>query len=116
RLWSAAREAAVIGAPITGSEVGLVSWWRMQDGQGNVASDSKGRQHATLHGPVSWVHTPDGRGSALTVYLDGAPVATAPLDPASLTPADEQFTLGALANATPAEFFKGQLEELRIWR
>ena len=116
RLWSAAREAAVIGAPITGSEVGLVSWWRMQDGLGNVASDSKGRQDATLHGPVSWVHTPDGRGSALTVYLDGAPVATAPLDPASLTPAEEQFTLGALGNATPAEFFKGQLEELRIWR
>ena len=116
RLWSTAREAAVIGAPITGSEVGLVSWWRMQDGLGNVASDSKGGQDATLHGPVSWVHTPDGRGSTLTVYLNGAPVATTPLDPASLTPAQEQFTLGALGNATPAEFFKGQLEELRVWR
>ena len=116
RLWSAAREAAVIGAPITGSEVGLVAWWRMQDGLGNVASDSKGRQDATLHGPVSWVHTPDGRGSTLTVYLDGAPVATAPLDPASLSAADEQFTLGALGNSIPAEFFQGQLEELRIWR
>ena len=116
RLWSAAREAAVIGAPITGGEVGLVSWWRMQDAVGNVASDSKGHQDATVHGPVSWVHTPDGRGSELTVYLDGVPVATAPLDPASLTPADEQFTLGALGNAIPVEFFKGQLEELRIWR
>jgi hypothetical protein len=116
RLWSTAREEAVIGAPITGSEVGLVSWWRMQDGLGNVASDGKGRQDATLHGPVSWVHTPDGRGSALTVYVDGAPVATAPLDPASLTPAEDQFTLGALGNATLAEFFQGQLEELRVWR
>ena len=116
RLWSAAREAPVIGAPLTGSEVGLVSWWRMQDGLGNVASDSKGRQHATLHGPVSWVHTPDGRGSTLTIYLDGVPVATTPLDPASLTAADQQFTLGALGNAKPVEFFTGQLEELRVWR
>ncbi|HEY4991480.1 MAG TPA: LamG domain-containing protein, partial [Nakamurella sp.] len=116
RLWSAAREAPVIGAPLTGGEVGLVSWWRMQDGLGNVASDSKGRQDATLHGPVSWVHTPDGRGSSLTIYLDGVPVATTPLDPASLTPADQQFTLGALGNAKPVEFFTGQLEEMRVWR
>ena len=61
RLWSAARDANVIGAPITGKEVGLVSWWRMQDGTGNLATDSKAGQHATLHGAVSWVHTPDGR-------------------------------------------------------
>ena len=41
----------MIGAPITGSEVGLVSWWRMQDGTGNVASDTKSHRDATLHGP-----------------------------------------------------------------
>jgi Concanavalin A-like lectin/glucanases superfamily len=116
RLWSAAREATVMGAPITGKEVGLVSWWRMQDGLGNVASDSKSGQHATLHGTVSWVHTPDGRGSVLTMYLDGVAVATTPLDPKTLSAGDRQFTLGALGNSTPVEFFKGQLEEMRIWK
>lgn len=116
RLWSSAREASVVGAAISGSEVGLVAWWTLQDGMGNVASDRKGGQDATLHGQVSWVHTPDGRGSALTVYLDGVPVATNNLPPTSLTAPDEQFTLGALGNATPTEFFKGQLEEVRIWR
>ena len=116
RLWSAARDANVIGAPITGKEVGLVSWWRMQDGTGNLATDSKAGQHATLHGAVSWVHTPDGRGSTLTLYLNGIPVAATPLRPASLAAAADQFTLGALGNAVPAELFQGQLEELRIWR
>ncbi len=116
RLWSAAREASVVSTAITGKEVGLVSWWRMQDGQGNIASDSKGSRDAMLHGQVSWVHTPDGRGSALVTYIDGEPVATTSLDPTSLTPADQQFTVGALGNSTPSHFFAGQLEELRIWR
>jgi hypothetical protein len=116
RLWSAARAASVIGAAITGKEVGLVSWWRLQEGQGNVATDTKGSRDAMLHGQVSWAHTPDGRGSALVLYVDGVPVATTPPDPGAQVAADQQFTVGALGNATPSQFFAGQLEEMRIWR
>jgi hypothetical protein len=116
RLWNTAREAAQIGATITGKEFGLVAWWRMQDGTGNVVSDSKGGQDATLHGAASWVHTPDSHGSELMIYLDGLPAQTMALAPASLTSAADQFTLGALANPNPTEFFRGQLDEVRVWR
>ena len=116
RLWNTAREASQIGATISGKEFGLVAWWRMQDGTGNVVTDSKGGQDATLHGAASWVHTPDGRGSSLTVYLDGLPVQTTALAPSTLTTAADQFTLGALANPNPVEFFRGQLDEVRVWR
>lgn len=115
RLWNVARPAADIGARINGRETGLIAYWRLQDGSGSVASDSKGNKHAVLHGSTSWVHTPDPNGSVLTVYLDGSPVATtAPRAP--LAAASPQFHIGALGNETPSEFFRGQLQDVRIWR
>jgi hypothetical protein len=116
RVWSVARDAATIGRPIKGTEVGLVAWWQLAENTGNVTDDSKGTNAATLHGPVSWVKTPDPAGSGLLVYRDGLSVATQPLPAALYQPAEPQFTLGALGNGTPGERLRGQLEELRIWR
>lgn len=116
RLWSTARNASVISKPIKGTELGLAAWWRMEDATGNAATDSKGGHHAALRGAASWAHTPDPYGSPLTVYLDGVPVAAANVPAGVLAAAESQFSLGALGNNARADFFRGQLEEVRIWR
>ena len=115
RLWNAARDAARHRRSITGNEVGLVAWWRMQDGIGNVASDSKGtqRRHPARRGVVG-AH-PRRPGSTLTIYLDGVPVPTTPSPPA---PTAGRAAVHPRRARQPdrAEFFRGQLDELRVWR
>jgi hypothetical protein len=121
RLWSTARDAMSISAPIKGDELGLAAWWRLEDAAGTVATDSKGGHPASLRGSAAWVVTPDPVGSTLTVHIDGRPQATVPLTrwagtAKPLTTAEPQFSLGALADSTRSDLLQGQLEEVRIWR
>jgi hypothetical protein len=54
RAFSAADVLAGVGTPLTGSEPGLLGWWKLSDGAGGVALDSSpGGRHATLvNGPL----------------------------------------------------------------
>ena len=52
RLWNTARASGDLGAALKGDEIGLVGWWRLDDGVGNVAGDSKGSNNAVLRGAV----------------------------------------------------------------
>ena len=116
RLWNTARAATDLGAVLHGDEVGLIGWWRLDDGNGNVATDSKGSSDAVLRGAVSWVKSPDPTSSGFTVYVNGTAVATLPVAAGTYQPAEPQFTIGALGNTTVSERFRGQLEEIRVWR
>ena len=121
RLWSVARDAATVSAPIKGTELGLAAWWRLEDATGTVATDSKAGHPASLRGAAAWVVTPDPNGSALSVLIDGQPQATVPLSRTAVTARplsaeDPQFSLGALSNAARSELLRGQLEEVRVWR
>ncbi len=116
RLWNTARAATDLGAVLTGDEIGLVGWWRLDDGKGNVATDRKGSNDAVLRGAVSWVKSPDPAGSRFTTYVDGRAVPTVAVAPGTYATAEPQFTLGALGNSSVAEAFGGQLEEIRVWR
>ncbi len=116
RLWNTARDATNLGAPISGKEVGLVAWWRLDEGSGNAAADSKGSSTAVLHGAVSWVNTPDPTGSALALYVDGSPVAAQLVPAAGLAPAADGFSVGAADATQITDRLRGQLEEVRIWR
>ena len=112
RVWRKALDVEAVGARINGSEAGLVAWWRLAEGSGNVTADAKGTAPATLRGGVSWVKTPDPTGSPFQVYRDGVPVVTTPVPAATYAPTSDGFILGG----TDTDRFAGQLEELRIWR
>ncbi|GAA1280508.1 hypothetical protein Psi02_67520 [Planotetraspora silvatica] len=115
RLWNTARDVALIGSPITGEELGLAGWWRLEEQEGNVAFDAKGGNDALLHGPAAWVRSPDPSASRLVVYRDGLPAALIPSPgfPAGLGFVDG-FSLGG--SSTGPGGLRGQLDELRVWR
>ena len=116
RIWSKARDAASLGDPINGSEVGLVSWWPFHDGSGNVADDAKGGSPARLRGGAGWVKTPDPTGSVLNLYRNGVLVATESVPASSYAPTADGFAIGGDGMASGTDLFRGQLEELRVWR
>jgi Concanavalin A-like lectin/glucanases superfamily len=115
RLWNAVRSVETIGDMITGSEKGLLSWWRFGEAEGSIAYDSKSGNHATLKGSNLWVKTPDPNGSKLTLYSEGLPIATQPIVNTSVN--SDQFSIGATLNAnTVQETYKGVFKDLRIWK
>ena len=114
RLWSIALGAGDIGKKLTGNEYGLVSWWHLEENEGNVAYDSKSSNHGTLKGP-EWIKNPDPHSSTIVLYHNGTPMVINALD--SLSWGDNQFTLGACkSNGEITEYLYGQMEELRIWK
>lgn len=113
RIWNEARTE--LGGILTGNEKGLVAWWRFSEAEGTVVADSKGNNHATLKAGYSWVKTPDPNGSKLVLYAEGVPVPTESI--ANTAASTDQFTIGALMNATTAqESFIGAIKELRVWK
>ena len=62
RVWNVLRSAgelrATRGVPLTGTESGLVGYWRLDDGTGTTAEDSAADNDGTLaNGPI-WVSSP----------------------------------------------------------
>jgi hypothetical protein len=71
-----------------------------------------------LRGPAGWVHSPDPAASRLVVYRDGLPEALIPsADPLQRLAYSQGFSLGRDdTNTIRPDAFRGQLEELRLWR
>ncbi|WP_287521350.1 LamG-like jellyroll fold domain-containing protein [Okeania sp. SIO2C2] len=114
RLWSVALGAGDIGKKLTGNEYGLVSWWRLEENEGNTAYDNKSSNHGILKGP-EWIKNPDPNSSTIVLYHNGTPMVTNAID--SFSWGDNQFTLGACkSDGEMTKHFWGQLEELRIWK
>jgi hypothetical protein len=116
RIWSKARDATSLGDPIAGTETGLVSWWRLGEGSGNTADDSKGKSPARLRGTAAWVHSPDPGGAGLVLYRDGTPVAFRDIPATGNSATSDGFAIGGDNTVSGQNLFHGQLEELRIWR
>lgn len=116
RLWNTVVALANLGTKINGQEKGLVAWWRLEENQGNIASDSKGESHAVIIA-AQWVKNPDPQGSSLTLYQNGIPVPMETFTP-QVSWGEKQFTLGGIAQNTgiPLEPFAGTMEEVRIWK
>jgi len=115
RIWSTARDTADVGGDVAGGENGLVSWWRFEERDGVKTNDSNGRNHATFSGSLEWVKDADPQRSGLTlIWNDQGALSTENLPGANFAPANNQFTLGALAGMQ--EMYHGELEELRIWK
>ncbi len=116
RIWSAVRDAASLGVDIKGHEQGLVSWWRFEENEGNIAFDSKSSNHARFKGNIAWIKNPEANASQLLLYRDGEPVSTLNKTENDFGAAEPQFALGALANHNRQHFFQGEMEEVRIWK
>ncbi|MBK9335254.1 MAG: hypothetical protein IPM98_01200 [Lewinellaceae bacterium] len=118
RIWSTARETAAVGGDIAGGENGLISWWRFEEREGVKTNDSNGQNHAALNGNIEWVKDDDPQRSGLTLLCnDQGALLTENLPGADFTPANNQFTLGALGTgAGLKELYCGELEEVRIWK
>ncbi|MCT9929855.1 RICIN domain-containing protein [Planotetraspora sp. A-T 1434] len=121
RIWSLARNAKQIGAPITEKASGLVAWWIFPESEGTQTADRCGSYPATLHA-VSRVRTPDPEGNRFTLYRNGVPTSykriTAVSDPlmdARNSPAHSAVAGRKLASGY-GEAFTGDLDEIRVWR
>jgi len=115
RLWNKALEPENLHLKLNGNEKGLISWWRFEEGEGSVAYDSKGNNHAKIT-TAKWVNNPDPQGSSMILYKNGDPV---PIVDVSANPwGKEQFTLGAILDTqdNPNKLFIGRMEEVRIWK
>ncbi|MGE5659486.1 MAG: LamG-like jellyroll fold domain-containing protein [Actinomycetota bacterium] len=95
RLWNSVVDLANLATKINGQEKGLVAWWRLEENEGNIASDSKGESHAVIVA-AQWVKNPDSQGSSLTLYQNGIPVPMETFTP-QISWGDKQFTLGGIA-------------------
>ena len=74
RLWSIARSPAQIAGTrfsrLTGSEAGLVAYWRLDEGSGDIAYDATGRGHDMRLGAVAGPDAADPLWST----TDGPPI------------------------------------------
>ncbi len=114
RLWNAARNQKDLGKKIHGSESGLVSWWQLEDKEGNVATDSKSSNHGKMKG-ARWVKNPDPQGSPFNLLLNGLPLAAENIG--TLAWGDLQLSMaGYQSGGSKSHQFRGILEEVRIWR
>ncbi len=113
RIWNVARPVSDVNTSLTGSESGLTAWWRFEENTGNIAYDVKGGNHARLSG-TQWVKTPDPKGSSFVIYRDGQLAAKTSINRPDT--GDHQFTVGAQKQGSYREHFKGNLEEVRIWK
>jgi len=114
---TSAPDSRLIGQPLTGSEKGLVSWWRFLEGTGSRAFDSKSQNHALGFG-TQWVNSPDPNGSKLTLFVNGERQQTEAAAVPAPSSAPNQFTVGAFRKTdnTFGEHFQGELEEMRVWK
>lgn len=137
RIWNTARIGNEICSQIRGGEKGLVSWWRMEENEGNVAYDAKGSSHATRIG-ANWIKNPDPDASGLQLHLNGVSQTFEYLQQ-PMAYGVNGFHLGALTSSQHVtiddgsqvyisplhlnnvgvyaeSYFTGELEELRIWK
>jgi hypothetical protein len=118
RVWNAARPERDLFTRITGNEKGLVSWWQFEENEGNLAYDSKSNNHGTRIG-ATWIKSPDPNSSELLIYCNGEKQRTESRSPVLYE--QPQFVLGARVTKVingmyyPDEYFKGQMDEIRVW-
>ena len=114
RLWNQALPPENICRRVQGNEEGLVSWWRLEEKEGNIAYDAKSNNHAIVKG-AQWTKNPDPTASMLLLYRNGSPIETEEMEQKPSW-GEEQFSLGASKNRGLQECFSGTLEEIRIWK
>lgn len=117
RLWSVGRDVVQLFAPVRSSDGGLVAHFRLQEAEGNITEDSKGGILAKLRG-AKWVKSPDGQASKFRFYVNGISARFDSVGDAIDATRGPGFAIAGLPAALGAdsESYRGDLEELRVWR
>ena len=106
RMWSKARDATSLGDPIAGSEAGLVSWWRLGEGSGNVAATARARVPPACAAALPGYAPPTRR-----LRPHGVPGWNRRIDPrhpaAGNAPDTDGFTIGGDSTASGQNRFTG---------
>ncbi len=108
RIWNRALGRVETCQNITGTESGLVAWWRLDENKGYSAEDATGANHASIT-LADWVRNPDPAGPTFRILKNGVFMETERVEVRAPKPIG--FRLGS--HLTDA--FKGSLKELRIW-
>ncbi|MFJ6659545.1 LamG-like jellyroll fold domain-containing protein [Streptomyces sp. NPDC091377] len=118
RIWSKARDTAQLGTPLQPRDEGLVARWSFEENAGSTTADPAGGHTLRLRG-ARWTTDPDPQASTFRLYRDGQPLPSTAVSTTSLQGwSGNQLTLGAIntGGTTFADFFRGTLEEVRIWQ
>ncbi|MGW1975678.1 LamG-like jellyroll fold domain-containing protein [Streptomyces sp. NPDC001889] len=118
RIWSRARDTAQIGTPLQPRDEGLVSRWSFEENEGSTTQDPAGGHTLRLRG-ARWTTDPDPAASTFRIYRNGQPLPSTAVNTVTLRGwSGGQLTLGAIntGGTTHADFFRGTLEEVRIWQ
>lgn len=114
RVWNQAIDGKDTGQEIRGNEKGLVSWWRFEANEGNIAFDAKSTNHGSRKGPA-WVKNPDPQASKIFMYINGASVGT--VNAAAQVEGQHQFTIGGCRDDNGMQDgFAGWIDEVRVWK
>ncbi|NEO83100.1 MAG: hypothetical protein F6J87_02400 [Spirulina sp. SIO3F2] len=119
RLWEIVRPASAIGAKISSDASGLVAWWPMEEGSGNIAYDAKGDNNAKIRG-ARWIDDPNPQRSSLELYYNGSQIATEQIPSASPNPAFVDHLKTTNKWSISSSYINPQtgtlsLDEVRVW-
>lgn len=117
RVWNRAlsiREAESLFLPE--NKTGLLSHWRMAEGNGKYLYDNVSENHGVANGGI-WTNSPQtNQAGQFQFYVDGSPKShDIPTD--ATAQGVEQFSIGGIKKGAGSysDHFKGTLEEIRIW-
>lgn len=118
RLWSSVVEEKSLGQKLTGRENGLIAWWQMQENQGRVTIDAKGGMPAHFKGEIEWLNSPDTSigGTNLKLYHNGELLQSSSSCETVKKYYEDTKDLLSLGGGLEGNYFKGTLEEIRIWK
>lgn len=117
RMWSVGRDAVQLFAPVRPNDGGLVAYFRLQEAEGNIAEDNKSGLIAKLRG-AKWVKSPDGQASKFRFFVNGISARFDAVNEILDAARGAGFAIAGLPAlfGGDLESYRGDLEELRIWR
>ncbi|GMH36588.1 hypothetical protein BSKO_04461 [Bryopsis sp. KO-2023] len=103
RIWNAGLGANMVGKPIPPNAANLALWLKMEEGNGKIAHDSVGSNHASLRS-VKWVRNPDYDASTVEMFING-----------NKQQVTEQGEVETAEGFFLGKEYSGDMQEVRIW-
>jgi hypothetical protein len=120
RIWGQALDAGTVRAVYDTRKAprrsdGLISYWPLSEGAGDIAHDARGKNDANLSRDGLWRMT--DLNASWQFYINGEPSAAVNAGPLVPFYPESQLTLGAALkqNGNYDGAFNGDIDEVRVW-
>ena len=116
RIWNRALSISEAKAlPVPENKFGLLSYWRIAEGKGKYLYDEVSENHGVAD-RGKWTDSPQSNQiGQFQFYVDGIPQKHEKPEDGGVQGVD-QFSIGGVKKAAGfTNYFKGTLEEIRIW-